>query len=107
MARAMPPAIRIGWGVSSSTNHLTPSANATINQITRLTAPRSICARSRASESLTGRGSHQRAKAKRRTGLAVVFPNGVKAVDRDDFGDAGGAVCDAAGDCVAVTRSEL
>jgi hypothetical protein len=39
-AKAMPPAIRMGGAVSSSTNHLTDSVKATTSQITRLTAPK-------------------------------------------------------------------
>jgi hypothetical protein len=38
--RAIPPAIKMGWAVYSSMNHLTPRVKATTNQITRLTAPR-------------------------------------------------------------------
>jgi len=36
----MPPAIRMGGAVSSSTNHLTDRAKATTSQITKLTAPK-------------------------------------------------------------------
>jgi hypothetical protein len=40
--KAIPPAIRIGCAVFSSMNHLTPRAKATMNQMTRLIAPRII-----------------------------------------------------------------
>jgi hypothetical protein len=56
---------------------LTAKLNATENQMTRLTAPRIICARSLAS--------------------AVVLTNRVEAVNGDGVGDALGAVQHAAG----------
>src|SRR4051794_32244860 len=85
----MPPAIRIGWAVSSSTYQRTPSVNATANQITRLIAPRMNCARSRASTS------------------AVVISNGVEAVDRDHLGHARRAVRHATWHRVAIAWTEL
>src|SRR5205085_1839299 len=66
-----------------------PSANATANQITRLMAPKTNWARSRASRS------------------AVVFTNRVEAVDRDHIGQAFRTVRHTARDGVAVARTEL
>src|SRR6185437_3360745 len=86
---AIPPAARIGCAVSSSTYHHTPRVNATISQITRLMAPRMNCARSRASTS------------------AVVFTDGIEAVNGDDLGHPGCCVHDTARHGVAFARSEL
>jgi hypothetical protein len=40
--KAIPPAMRIGLPVYSSTNHLVARVKATMNQMTRLTAPKMI-----------------------------------------------------------------
>src|SRR5689334_23163420 len=85
----MPPAIRMGWAVSSSTYQRTPRVNATVNQMIRLIAPRMNCARSRASTS------------------AVVIAHGVEAVDGDDFSDAESAVRHATWHRVPLARSKL
>src|SRR6266511_4830774 len=72
---------------SPAMTHGTANPKATANQMTRLTAPRISCARSRAS--------------------AIVLTDGMKTVDGDGVGDASCAVDDAAGHGVAVAWPEL
>src|SRR6187455_2004987 len=86
-ARAMNPARMMRDSGAPASSQLTASVKATPNQITRLTAPRIICARSLAS--------------------AVVLTDRVEAIRDNRVGNTGGAVLQATRDGVAFARAKL